>query len=63
MNPQNLLSIRVKGPIAWFTRPERKVERVSYTSVTPSAGCATENHVIPAFLEMVFDQSAKISVN
>jgi hypothetical protein len=33
-----------------------KVERVSYPIMTPSPGCPTENHVIPAFLEMVFDR-------
>jgi CRISPR-associated protein Cas5d len=29
--------IRVKGPIACFTRPEMKVERMSYEVMTPSA--------------------------
>jgi len=28
-----------------------------------TAPCATENHVIPAFLEMVFDQPANILAN
>jgi CRISPR-associated protein Cas5d len=31
------LSIRVKGPLAIFTRPELKTERVSYEVPTPSA--------------------------
>jgi CRISPR-associated protein Cas5d len=31
------LSVRVRGPLACFTRPELKVERVSYPVMTPSA--------------------------
>jgi CRISPR-associated protein Cas5d len=31
------LTIRVRGPYALFTRPEMKVERVSYDVITPSA--------------------------
>lgn len=31
------IKIRVKGPYALFTRPEMKVERVSYDVITPSA--------------------------
>lgn len=31
------LSLRVRGPFACFTRPELKVERVSYPVMTPSA--------------------------
>lgn len=31
------LSVRVRGPFACFTRPELKVERVSYPVMTPSA--------------------------
>jgi CRISPR-associated protein Cas5d len=31
------LSLRVSGPLACFTRPELKVERVSYSVMTPSA--------------------------
>jgi CRISPR-associated protein Cas5d len=31
------LSARVRGPLACFTRPEMKVERVSYEVMTPSA--------------------------
>jgi CRISPR-associated protein Cas5d len=31
------LEVRVWGPLACFTRPEMKVERVSYTVMTPSA--------------------------
>jgi CRISPR-associated protein Cas5d len=31
------LRIRAKGPLACFTRPELKVERVSYPIITPSA--------------------------
>lgn len=31
------LSVRVWGPLACFTRPEMKVERVSYPIMTPSA--------------------------
>ena len=34
---QNLISIRVWGDYACFTRPEMKVERVSYSMMTPSA--------------------------
>src|SRR5438046_2496705 len=30
-------SVRVRGPFACFTRPEFKVERVSYEVMTPSA--------------------------
>jgi CRISPR-associated protein Cas5d len=37
MNPQNLITIRVWGDYACFTRPEMKVERVSYPICTPSA--------------------------
>ncbi len=32
-----LLSLRARGPLACFTRPELKVERVSYPVMTPSA--------------------------
>jgi CRISPR-associated protein Cas5d len=32
-----LLRLRVRGPLACFTRPELKVERVSYPVITPSA--------------------------
>jgi CRISPR-associated protein Cas5d len=32
-----LLSLRARGPYACFTRPELKVERVSYPVMTPSA--------------------------
>lgn len=31
------ITIRVRGPYALFTRPEMKVERVSYDLITPSA--------------------------
>lgn len=31
------IAIRVRGPYALFTRPEMKVERVSYDVITPSA--------------------------
>ena len=34
---QNLISIRVWGDYACYTRPEMKVERVSYPIMTPSA--------------------------
>ena len=34
---QNLISVRVWGDYACFTRPEMKVERVSYPLITPSA--------------------------
>ena len=37
MVPENLISIRVWGDFACFTRPEMKVERVSYPLMTPSA--------------------------
>jgi CRISPR-associated Cas5-like protein len=33
----SLLEVKVWGPFACFTRPEMKVERVSYTVMTPSA--------------------------
>lgn len=32
-----LFRVRVRGPLACFTRPEMKVERVSYEVMTPSA--------------------------
>ena len=31
------ITIRARGPYALFTRPEMKVERVSYDVITPSA--------------------------
>ncbi len=34
---ENLINIRVWGDFACFTRPEMKVERVSYPLMTPSA--------------------------
>lgn len=37
MKTENLVSIRVWGDFACFTRPELKVERVSYPIMTPSA--------------------------
>jgi CRISPR-associated protein Cas5d len=37
MNPSNLITLRVWGDFACFTRPEMKVERVSYPVMTPSA--------------------------
>ncbi len=37
MNSQNRINIRVWGDYACFTRPEMKVERVSYPICTPSA--------------------------
>ena len=37
MHESPTLSIRVRGPLACFTRPELKVERVSYPVMTPSA--------------------------
>ena len=37
MNPPNRISLRVWGDFACFTRPEMKVERVSYPVMTPSA--------------------------
>lgn len=37
MNPPNLITLRVWGDFACFTRPEMKVERVSYPVMTPSA--------------------------
>lgn len=37
MNPENRISIRTWGDFACFTRPEMKVERVSYPVMTPSA--------------------------
>ncbi|MBN2358786.1 MAG: type I-C CRISPR-associated protein Cas5 [Deltaproteobacteria bacterium] len=35
--PSNRISVRVWGDFACFTRPEMKVERVSYPVMTPSA--------------------------
>jgi len=37
MNPNNRITLRVWGDFACFTRPEMKVERVSYPVMTPSA--------------------------
>lgn len=37
MNHANLITLRVWGDFACFTRPEMKVERVSYPVMTPSA--------------------------
>lgn len=37
MKPENLVHLRVWGDLACFTRPEMKVERVSYPVITPSA--------------------------
>lgn len=50
------IHLRTWGSLACFTRPEMKAERGSHPIMTPAAWCATENHVIPAFLERVFDQ-------
>jgi len=36
-NHNNHLAVKVWGPMACFTRPEMKVERVSYDVMTPSA--------------------------
>ena len=44
------IHLRTWGDLACFTRPEMKDERVSYP-------------VIPAFLEMVFDQPQPICAN
>jgi CRISPR-associated protein Cas5d len=37
MNTLNIITLRVWGDFACFTRPEMKVERVSYPIMTPSA--------------------------
>ena len=37
MTPAPLLTVRVWGEMACFTRPEMKAERVSYPVMTPSA--------------------------
>jgi len=37
MQESPLLHLRARGPLACFTRPELKVERVSYPVMTPSA--------------------------
>lgn len=37
MNRSDPFRLRVSGPNACFTRPEMKVERVSYETITPSA--------------------------
>jgi CRISPR-associated protein Cas5d len=34
---EHYVSVRVRGDFALFTRPENKVERVSYPVITPSA--------------------------
>lgn len=41
MNARNTVTVRIWGDLACFTRPEMKVERVSYPIMTPSAarGC------------------------
>ncbi len=39
MQKSPILSLRACGPLACFTRPELKVERVSYPVITPSAAC------------------------
>jgi CRISPR-associated protein Cas5d len=36
-NRSSPLYVRISGPLALFTRPEMKVERVSYDLITPSA--------------------------
>ena len=36
----NLITLRVRGDFACFTRPEMKIERVSYPVMTPSAARA-----------------------
>jgi CRISPR-associated protein Cas5d len=45
------LSLRARGPLACFTRPELKVERVSYPVMTPSAARGLLEAVLwkPAF--------------
>ena len=40
MTPDNRVTLRVWGDFACFTRPEMKVERVSYSVMTPSAARA-----------------------
>ena len=35
--PGRMFDVRARGPLACFTRPEMKVERVSYEVMTPSA--------------------------
>lgn len=35
--PPNLLGVEIRGDLACFTRPELKVERMSYPVITPSA--------------------------
>jgi CRISPR-associated protein Cas5d len=40
MKPSKSFSMRATGPLACFTRPEMKVERVSYEVITPSAARA-----------------------
>ena len=37
MSKENMVAVRVWGDFACFTRPEMKVERVSYPLPTPSA--------------------------
>jgi CRISPR-associated protein Cas5d len=37
MRTSRVFQVRARGPIACFTRPEMKVERVSYEVMTPSA--------------------------
>ncbi len=61
------LTIHLKtwGDFAGFSRPEMKVERVSHAGPyrDGAAPCPTGNHVIRAFLEMVFDQTLRLSNN
>lgn len=55
--------LRTWGDLACIIRPEMKVERVSYAIMTPPAEWATENPVIPTFLEMMFNQPTNILAN
>ena len=46
MQPTSL-SVKVWGPYACFTRPEMKVERVSYPVMTPSAARRPVSRIFP----------------
>lgn len=46
MNPAKSFCLEVSGPFACFTRPEMKVERVSYDVMTPSAARAVFEAVL-----------------
>ena len=44
----NTFCLEVSGPFACFTRPEMKVERVSYDVITPSAARSVFEAILEA---------------